>query len=106
MALFSQDDEEETPQSAAPDFSGGPVEPDSEDATLSPVDSGAQQDTPQAAPVDDAAGYSQPVEQPETQGQDLAGFENDAENGAAQYAVQGQSVTGMNNPNGPVPQPA
>ena len=105
MALFSQDDEEETPQSSAPDFSGGPVDPDSEDETPSPVEPSGQQDSPEVVPVDDAAGYSQSVEQPETQNPDLSGIQIPADDGAAQYAVQGQPVPGMNNPNGPVPQP-
>jgi hypothetical protein len=114
-AVFNQPEgAEDDPQGPYPDFSGGkPVDPDSENATPSPVDPGAQQDTPVAAPVDDAAAYAN---SPENQDSMLSvqppdysfpmsgGVEEDT--GAAQYAVQGHPVPGMNDPNGPVPQPA
>jgi len=108
MALFSQDEEEETPQSAAPDFSGGPVEPDSENETPSPAEPGGQQGTPEVVPVDDAAAYRQSSEQPETQGQDLSGIEvgGDGDTGAAQYAVSGQPVDSSEDPYKPITAPA
>jgi hypothetical protein len=105
MALFSQDDEEEIPRIAGPDFSGGSVAPDSESETPSPIDPDGQQGISEVVPVDYAADYSQPVEQPKTQEQDTSGVEIGGEDGAAQYAVQGQPVPSMNDPNGTVPQP-
>ena len=106
MALFSQDEDEETPQSNAPDFSGGPVDPYSENETPGPVEPSSQQDTPEVAPVDDAAIYSQSAAQPEEEHHDLSGIEVGSEDGAHGYTMSSQPIDGEDDTYKPIAPPA
>jgi hypothetical protein len=106
MALFSQDDDDDTAQSAAPDFSGGPVGPDSETETPSPVEPSGQQSVPEIIPADDSAIYGQSTEQPEEEHQDLSGVEIGSEDGAHQYTVPDTSVDGEEESYKPIAPPA
>jgi hypothetical protein len=91
MGLFSQDEDEETPRTAGPDFSGRPIEPDSEGETPDAVEPGSQQESPEVVPVDGATVYGKESESPEEEHRDLPIIDTDGDTGASQYAAPSQA---------------